>query len=190
MNGNSLRRLLSDKGFSIVELCISLSVAVIILGFALLNMMEIRRGMNANKAMYQIVDQLRNGRELAIAQRRVIELQFPSGDNQIQLIRHNLSDETTDLVGNVILPNSCKFMLFELPDSPDRLGNSDAISFQDTNKLAFLPDGTLVGDDNNPRSGSFFFGEENHPETARAVTIIGPTGRIRSYRWNGTDWIQ
>jgi hypothetical protein len=28
----------------------------------------------------------------------------------------------------------------------------------------------------------------DHPETARAVTILGATGRVRGYRWTGTNW--
>jgi hypothetical protein len=28
----------------------------------------------------------------------------------------------------------------------------------------------------------------NIGESARAVTVLGSTGRVRGYRWNGTNW--
>jgi prepilin-type N-terminal cleavage/methylation domain-containing protein len=177
-----------DDGFSIVELCIVMAVACILMGFAILNMTAMQHGIDANKSMYQIVDILRNGRELAMAQRRRIEVQFQN-DRQVNLIRYNLPNGTSNL-SNTILMDGSAFRVFDLPDTPDELGNTEPLSFQDTDAYFFLPDGTFVGDDDNPRSGTIFLGQAQKPETARAVTIIGTTGRIRAYRWNGSDWIQ
>ena len=42
----------------------------------------------------------------------------------------------------------------------------------------------------NPINGSMFLGVSGRPETARSVTILGATGRVRSYRWTGNSWIQ
>jgi hypothetical protein len=39
-----------------------------------------------------------------------------------------------------------------------------------------------------PVNGTVFVGVPGLPYTARAVTILGATGRIRSYHWNGTTW--
>jgi prepilin-type N-terminal cleavage/methylation domain-containing protein len=178
-----------QDGFSIIELCIVLLIAGVVMSFALPNIREMSRGMDANKSMYQVTDLLRNGRELAMAQRRRIEVQF-SNNNQIVLVRHNLPDNTTDILSTITLANTYAFRLFSIPDTPDALGNAAAVSFQDTETISFLSDGSLVGDDNTPRSGTIFLGQENNPKTARAVTIIGPTGRIHPYRWNGTAWVQ
>jgi prepilin-type N-terminal cleavage/methylation domain-containing protein len=176
-------------GFSLIELCIVLSIACVVMGFALPNIREMSRGMDANKSMYLVTDLLRNGRELAMAQRRRVEVQF-SNNNQIALVRHNLPDDTTDILSTITLANTYAFRLFAIPDTPDALGNTAAVSFQNTEKISFLSDGSLVGDDNTPRSGTIFLGQANSPKTARAVTIIGPTGRIHPYRWSGTEWVQ
>jgi Tfp pilus assembly protein FimT len=176
------------EGFSIAELCIVLAVACTLMSFALLNMTAMQSGIDANKSMYQVVDILRNGRELAVAQRRRIEVQFQNG-NQVVLVRHNLPNGTSNLRTTTLMDGST-FNVLNLPDTPDALGNTDSVCFQNTESVFFLPDGTLVGDDNNPRSGTIFLGQANNTETARAVTIIGTTGRIRSYRWNGSEWIQ
>jgi hypothetical protein len=37
-------------------------------------------------------------------------------------------------------------------------------------------------------NGTVFFGKPNVPMSARAVTIMGATGKIQLYRWNGTQW--
>jgi len=176
-------------GFSMVEVCIVVALTSIIGSFAVLNINGIMPGMTANEAMYQTVAQLRSAREAAIAQRRNVELRFP-GDNQIQSVRHDLPDGTT-VLSDIALSHGCQFVLFEdVPDSPDTFGNTAAVDFGGAATLTFLSDGTLVDNQNNPLSGSIFIGLPGKPETARAVTILGATGRIRSYRWTGTAWIQ
>jgi len=176
-------------GFSMVEVCIIVALMSIIGSFAVLNINGFLPGMKANEAMYQTVAQLRSTREAAIAQRRNIELRF-LGDNQIQSVRHDLPDGTS-ILSDIKLSNGCQFVLFDdIPDSPDTFGNADAVDFGGAATLTFLSDGTLVDNQNNPLSGSIFIGLPGKPETARAVTILGATGRVRSYRWTGTEWIQ
>jgi Tfp pilus assembly protein FimT len=179
----------SSDGFSMVEVCITLAIATTIGGFALLNISGIMPGIRANEAMYQTVAQLRSARETAISQRRNVDIRF-LGNNQIQIIRNELPNGATTL-STTELSNKCEFLLFgDIPDSPDRFGNSSAVCFSNATRLVFLSDGTLVDNQNNPVSGSIFIGVPDHPETARAVTILGATGRVRSYRWMGTSWIQ
>jgi Tfp pilus assembly protein FimT len=172
-----------------VEVCIVTMVIFTVSGFAVLNITGILPGMRANNAMYQTLAQLRRGREEAIAQRRNIRLQFLDG-NQIQLTRQDVPNGTT-VLSTVTLENNVRFRLFEgIPDSPDSFGNDSAVDFGAAASITFLSDGTLVDDQGNPLSGSVFLGLEEHPETARAVTILGATGRVRSYRWTGESWIQ
>jgi Tfp pilus assembly protein FimT len=175
-------------GFSLIEMCITVAFLCILGSFAVLNINAILPGVKANEAMYQTLAQLRSARETAIAQRRNIEIKFIN-HNQIQIVRHELpSGETT--LSDINLSNGCEFMLFDgIPDSPDTFGEASAVDFGNANRLLFLSDGTLVDDQNNPLSGSVFIGLPGKPETARVVTILGATGRVRSYRWNGTSWI-
>jgi Tfp pilus assembly protein FimT len=178
-----------SAGFSLVELSIVMLFTLALAGFAALNITGILPAINANHSMSQVVDQLRNARELAVAQRRNIEVLFQNG-NEIQLVRNDVPGGTTDM-GMSTLEHGFEFCLFdEIPDTPDSFGNSEAIDFNGAGSMTFLSDGTLVDEAGNPLTGSVFLGVEDHPETARAVTILGATGRIRSYRWNGTSWIQ
>jgi prepilin-type N-terminal cleavage/methylation domain-containing protein len=177
------------RGFSLIELSIVMVLVVTIGGFALLNIGAIVPGMRANAGMYMTLAQLRNGRESAMEQRRNIEVRF-LGDNQIQLVRNEVPAGTT-ILSTVELANRCQFLLFNgVPDSPDFFGQMDAVDFGGAATMTFLSDGTLVDAQGNPLNGSIFLGIPDHPETARAVTILGATGRVRSYRWTGTSWIQ
>ena len=52
----------------------------------------------------------------------------------------------------------------------------------------FLSDGSAVDATMLPVSGSIFLGTNNRPLAARAVTVLGPTGRIATYRYDSRAW--
>ena len=176
-------------GYSMVEVTMAMLVASILAGFAVLNIGGITPGTTANAALNEAVAQLRTGRESAIAQRRNIELKF-LGSNQIQLVRDEVPVGTT-VLNTLTLEGSMQFLSFNgLPDTPDLFGNGAAINFGGAQSIIFQSNGVLVDQNANPINGSVFIGQVNHTETARAVTILGATGRVRGYRWSGTAWIQ
>ena len=74
-----------------------------------MNVQAVLPGMGANTAMKQTVAQLRSGRELAIAQRRNIELKF-LGTNQIQLVRYDVPNGTT-VLSTITLEGKNEFRL-------------------------------------------------------------------------------
>jgi type II secretory pathway pseudopilin PulG len=177
-----------SNGYSLVEATVVLLLLLVVAGFVLPGFNTIRRRMSGDAAMNQTVAQLRRGRELAIAQRRNIEIRFADAC-RIELVRHEITNDTT-ILSTVTLDDGVEFRLFDgLPDTPDLFGQGAAVDFGENTMLVFLSDGTLVNEDGNPVNGSVFMGLADRPETARAVTIIGATGRIRGYRWTGKDWV-
>ncbi len=176
-------------GFSLVEVNIILLFIFVVAGIALVNVTGVVPGMRANQALNQTVGELRRGRELAMAQRRNIELKF-LGNDRIQLVRFDVPAGTT-VLETVTLENKVEFHLFDdVPDSPDLFGNGSAVDFGGASSMIFLSDGTLVDSTGSPVNGSVFLGIADDTSTARAVTILGATGRVRGYRWTGTSWIQ
>jgi Tfp pilus assembly protein FimT len=176
-----------EKGFSLVEIGITLLLFALVSGFALLKVNTILPGMASNTAMKQTLAQLRKGRDLAIAQRRNIEIRF-QGANQIQLVRYEVPTGTS-IISTLMLEGKNEFRQFDgIPDTPDVFGNGSAISFSGLSPWIFLSDGTMVDSSSNPVNGTVFLGQANNPKTARAVTILGATGRVRDYTWNGTAW--
>jgi prepilin-type N-terminal cleavage/methylation domain-containing protein len=179
-----------NDGFSLVEVTLVLMLACVLAGFAVINMNSILPGVNANGSMYETIAQLRHGRQAAIAQRRNIQLLFPE-DNQIRLVRNELPNGET-VLSNTAFGNNCMFMQFDdvNVDTPDGFGNISPKYFGGADTMTFMSDGTLVDESGNPVNGTLFLGVPERPETARAVTILGATGRIRGYRWTGSEWIE
>jgi Tfp pilus assembly protein FimT len=178
-----------EDGFTVIEAVIVIALMFIIASIALLDMTGISNRVAADSALYQMVAQLRRGRDLAVSQRRAIELQF-QGNNQVQLVRYDLPAGRT-VLSTATLEKRIVFNLFDgVPDTPDLFGKAGAVSFTGAGPLVFLSDGTLVDGRGNPVNGSVFLGLPNEPQTARSVTMLGATGRVRGYRWTGQSWIQ
>jgi Tfp pilus assembly protein FimT len=184
----SVNRQHGNAGFSMTEAVIVICLLSVVSGFAVLNAGAVLPGMSANAAMRQTVAQLRRGRELALSQRRNIELRF-LGTNQIELVRYDVPSGTT-VLSTVTLEGKNGFRLFSgIPDTPDGFGNGSAVSLSGSPSWMFLSNGILVDSATNPANGSIFLGQSQHPETARAVTILGATGRIRDYKWTRGTWV-
>jgi len=189
-DGGVVLRLKQDYGFSLIEMGIVLMLACALAGIALINAQATMPGVHANKAMYQTIAQLRQGRQTAIAQRRSVQLNIGER-NRIQLVRNDFPEGET-VLSTATFSNNFEFLQFSevTEDTPDEFGNTAPVDFGGAAGLTFLTDGTLVDASGNPVSGTIFIGLPDHPETARAVTVLGATGRIRGYRWTGTEWIQ
>jgi hypothetical protein len=79
-----------------------------------------------------------------------------------------------------------------VPDTPMAFGNCAAVCLENLvggpPTMKFTPSGTFIDAGNTLVNGTIFLGTPGNPMTARAVTILGATGRIRQYHWNGTTW--
>ena len=75
------------------------------------------------------------------------------------------------------------------PASPTRptLSATPAVSFGVVTNIKFSPDGTLVNQDGQSRSTAGLSRACRRVSSVRAVTVLGSTGRIRGYRWDGTQ---
>jgi hypothetical protein len=155
--------------------------------------------------MDAVVSQLRQAREIAIAKRRNVQVQF-TAPNQIQLTILTLPGEAVPpVIAPTYLPGSLAFaVLSGVPDTPMGFGNSTAISLQQPSgggawTVMFTTSGAFCGTaqaaatlyqatNNNPVNASIFLGIAGKANSARAVTVFGATGRVRSYYWTGTSW--
>jgi len=150
--------------------------------------------MRANAAMDLVVSQMRIAREMAVAQRRSVQIKF-IGTNQMQLERLNQPVGFTNL-DPVYFEGGAQFVLFaSLPDTPSGFGNGAAIYFDGVtggpSSMVFQSDGTFANNANAQTiNGTVFVGIPGKSATARAVTILGATGRVRPYKWNGTQWVE
>jgi type II secretory pathway pseudopilin PulG len=199
----------AERGFSLLEMVVVLALAFVVMAFAVISTVGSSQNAKANSAMDEVVSQLRQARELAISKRRNVEVQF-TAPNEIQLTLLTLPGETVPpAIPPVYLNDNtgggATFYVFPtLPDTPMGFGNSTAINLQEPNgggawTVMFTTSGAFAGTaqaastlyaatNNNPVNASIFIGITGKTNTARAITVFGATGRVRSYYWNGSSW--
>lgn len=175
-----------------IELLIVVFVLMTVSAMAIVQLAPTLQQQQANAAMIEIASELRQARELAMTERRNIQVSFPS-NNQITLTRMNLPAGQA-VIGTMPVQAPAVFMLNPgTPDTPDGFGNAGAIEFGNVvggpPTMLFQSDGTFVDTSGNILNGTVFIGIPNAPTATRAVTVVGATGRIRMYKANPTGWV-
>jgi hypothetical protein len=56
--------------------------------------------------------------------------------------------------------------------------------------VMFTSEGTLVDSTGDAINGTVFLAVGDQMSTARAVTIFGITGLVRSWKWDGSKWVE
>jgi Tfp pilus assembly protein FimT len=190
-NSKNTRSRGNQRGFTMWELAIVCVLLMIISAMAIVQLHPTIQQRQADGAMAEVASQLRLAREMAISTRRQIQVQFV-GNNQILLNR--LIFNPAAVGGTTIQPPMTFRLTAGKGDTPDGFGNAGAIVFEGIvggpPTMMFQSDGTFVDTAGNLINGTVFLGMVNEPSAARAVTLVGSTGRIRMWRNNAGAWIQ
>jgi prepilin-type N-terminal cleavage/methylation domain-containing protein len=174
------------SGFSLIELMVVAAILMVATAIAVPSIQGELLNQRAGAAMQQVRGQLSVARDTAMATRRTVEVQF-NGVNQIQVIRIDGAVRTP--IGTTTLLSNMQYRVFAgLPDTPDTFGRAGGVSFGGPTTVWFLADGSVSDAGGVPASGTLFLGMAALPLSARAVTVLGPTGRIQAYRWDGRSW--
>jgi prepilin-type N-terminal cleavage/methylation domain-containing protein len=183
----------SQRGFSLLEILTAVAVISVVLGMAMLNYGSILPNFKANSAMDQLLYQLRSARERAIAHRREVQVQF-IGTNQLQ-ITEIWPVGTAPVDKPVSFEGGAQFIVFpsvtDLP-APFNFGNTAPVYFEGLSGgppiMKFSTTGAFIDGGNTLVNGTVFMGIPGKPSTARAISILGATGRVREYHWDGSQW--
>lgn len=189
-----------------MELVTVVGITFVLASMAVMSTRSSTYGSRANDAMFQVITQLRTAREIAVTKRRNVLVTI-TAPNQIQIAVQTLPGEAPATVYAPVLlndgvPGGSTFYVYPgVPDTPMNFGNSNALNFSPASggtaglAIMFSTSGSLVGTtgssgyntvgNNNPVNASIFTGIAGQPNTARAVTVMGTTGRVRSYSWSG-----
>ncbi len=160
----------------------------VLTSMAVMQMGRSRPALTGDGAMRVILAQMRTARELAITERRFMRVTF-SNPNQVDISREEVPGPATTPLGSRLLEGGVQYTLIGgVPDTPDAFGKMSAIDFGTVTNIKFSPDGTLVNQDGQSINGSVFLAMPTVAGSARAVTVLGSTGRIRGYRWDGRNW--
>jgi prepilin-type N-terminal cleavage/methylation domain-containing protein len=183
----------SQRGFSLLEILTAVAVISIVLAMAMLNYGSILPNFKANSAMDQLLYQLRSARERAIAHRREVQVQF-IGTNQLQ-ITEIWPVGTAPVDKPVSFEGGAQFIVFpSVPDipAPFNFGNTAPVYFEGLSGgppiMKFSTTGAFIDGGNTLVNGTVFMGIPGRPSTARAISILGATGRVREYHWDGSQW--
>jgi len=197
-----------ERGFSMIELCIVAVIFAIVSAIAILQYRPALRVADADTAMRQVLDQLRQAREYAVANRRYVQVTFPLDANnnpEIQITQKNSITNAAwaDVVLSTVhiqTPPTYTVLPAGMPDTPDGFGKASAIEFNGANAGAggaeliyFQSDGELVDSVTFlPVNGTVFLGggAGSTAMPPRAVTVVGTTGRVRGWKSTNTGWIQ
>ena len=163
-------------------------VAVAIIGIlssmAVIQIGAVRPGLEADGAMRVVMAQLNAARETAISQRRRVEIKFLNG-SWVKVTRYDLPAGTT-ILAEVPFEGGVRYgLMANVQDTPDAFGNVAPVSFGAAPTVMFNTEGMLVDSGGIPVNGSVFLLIPNQPTSFRAVTVLGATGRVRGFRWNG-----
>ena len=165
-----------------IEMMLVVGVMGVISGLAIFQIGSARPYMKGDGAMRIVLAQMNTARELSISQRRNIQLTF-SG-NVITMTRQNIAigaaAATTTVLSAVPMEGGVQFVATSgVADLAEWTGGG----FATTTPVFFSSDGSLIGSSGLPVNNLVFMTILNQPRALRAVSISGPTGRIRAYAW-------
>jgi len=182
------------EGFTLLEVLLVVAIGLVLTALAMPVSAEFIKWARADSSAEFTLRAIAQARDIAVAQRRNIELTFIA-PNRIRLERQDI-DETGTVTGKtqlseVILENGLQFLQFAgVPDTPDAFGAGAAVTFGGTAPVMFTSDGSFVDSQGDVVNGTVFVGTPNQPLTARAVTVFGVSGMTRVWKWRGDQWMK
>jgi len=188
-----------------IEMSVVVMLILIISAMALIAYLPTLQDARFDAAMRQVLDQLRQAREYALTNRRYVQVTFPTvvvaGQNQYEVVLLQRNDLTAGagaanpVLSTIPIQFPAQYLVFAgSPDTPDAFGNAAAIEFEGLSGgpvggMLFQSDGELVdGTTFQPINGTVFLGYPGKNTSARAITILGGTGRARGWKGTGSTW--
>jgi prepilin-type N-terminal cleavage/methylation domain-containing protein len=195
MRGPFHQRGRNDAGFTLLEVLVVVGLLGVLAAMAIMVSPNFVRLAKADSGVAQVMDVLRLARETAVSQRRNVIVR-PIGLNALQTVRQDIGAggavTGTTVLRTVEFENNVEFRLEPgVPNTPDLFPmNGTAISFGSSPSRMFTSEGTFVDQQGDPLNGTFFLARRGEPLSSRAITIFGPTGLIRTWQWNGREWVE
>jgi len=188
-----------ERGFTLLETVLVLGILMILMGIAVVQSFGSLEGYQANSAQDIVVSQLRVARQLAISQRRFVQVSFKLATNPqsitYQVLPRAGSGDAPIPAVTITLPQQTTFtQQGGVPDTPMAFGTCSGASgvciagvaggppFMEFTSTGQFTDSTGI----NTLNGTVFVGIPNQVSTARAITIMGSTGRVRPYTYTGS----
>jgi len=179
-----------EAGFTLAEMLVVVALIAIGAGVTIPVTMEMVKRARNDSAVIVAQAFIDGARDRAVAERRNVELEF-TAPNWLRMYRIEVPSGTKTLLSEMRLEAAQEFLKFPMvTDTPDAFGASSAVSFTGTMPVMFTSDGSLIDSQGDVVNGTVFFGVPDRPESARAVSVFGITGMIRTWKWRGAQWFE
>jgi prepilin-type N-terminal cleavage/methylation domain-containing protein len=190
----------SARGFSLVEMLMVVAILGILGGIAIGVTPGIINTAKGQSGAQQLASFLKRHREMAISRRRNIEIRFtlPATVTSLQRAVPDpavVPPPPPAILETMIFENLVEFRRFPAvnpANTPDLfpVGAADAINLGGADPVLFTSEGSFTDVNGDPINATFFLGIPNQVNTANALTIIGTTATVRTWRNNGSQWVQ
>jgi prepilin-type N-terminal cleavage/methylation domain-containing protein len=182
-----------EAGFTMIELILSIAIIGIVFGMAFEAYYNALPSMRADSAMQFLEAQLRQAREVSIDQRRGVTVTF-QGTSELVAVVQGINGGSNTTLYDYFVPEGMAYTLFTgVGDTPDGYGKTSAVTYNCPGSklpctITFQSDGSVLDGQGGSSNGSIFIGIAGQTQTARAVTILSATGKIKGWRYTGTAW--
>ena len=188
----SMKKRNTERGFSLIELLVTVVIITIAFGFAVIQIVPALRSAHMDTASSTIQNQLRAARARAIAERGEVIVIFDSTGT--------MATTAPNIAGfvpvTVPLPSDVQFYIHPgLPNTPDNFKPAaNAIDFDQNGaagnslKIRFEPNGSAIDDSGGLNNGAVYIAQTNNLNSQRAITLLGATARVRSWRIVLKNW--
>ncbi len=195
----------NNRGFTLTEMLITLAIALTMAGITFMALMPLFNQNHVDAAYDTTFSVISTYRSQATSQTRRYILTFsPPGTITVQYWAGGVPVSPAPVtIATYALPPDMQFGVqagFPNP-GPDGLDNGTApVSFSPCAVvesgqpcLLFYPDGSAQDDAGNINGGVVYLTRPGDLYSSRAVSVIGPTGKIRGWRLynqSGNTWVQ
>jgi prepilin-type N-terminal cleavage/methylation domain-containing protein len=190
------RHCFSDaRGFSLIELLLVVTIVGVLAGVAVGVTPSIIQTAKGQSGSAQLTAFLKRTREMAISRRRNIEIRFLA-PNRVQSAERAVPQVGVPVPAPTVLETATfeggvSYLRFAAqPDTPDAFGSPAAINLGGANPVMFTSEGSFADVNGDPVNATLLLGITGRPNTATAVTLLGTTAAVRSWRYDGSRWVQ
>lgn len=181
----------SQAGFSLTELLVTVAVLMTAGAVAVMNITGAVRSSHVETAYQNTLNQLRFARQVAIDKRTVCRVDF-TAPGTIS-VTQAFADGTPVQTETINLPPDVRYTVVTgMPSppapTPDNLGNGqiaidfDRVAGGSGTTIYFQPDGSALDAAGRSNDGVIYVARPNELTGARAITLLGTTGRLRGWR--------